>query len=294
MGKRGIVITPQYEEIDKGIKGGPVVNPRLFRQYLVYWDEIVIVNLPPIMGFEVQNLSEKNIDFKVAINSGRLKLANHSVHNKNPYYIGDIAEDFRIGQQKIAFENTQIYDGYWAIGQSIKRLQLSKTHTVEKEVIASKLHQALPVPGLDISAEKIIKFREDRDDLFKDFRKRYDDLYTEIIQKGDQQLALQNAVEQIQSSLIDIRRVMEEDNLNPTQISSQTFWSVIADTLKTVAAASIFFEDLFLKTMIGAVNMAISLNLETQQQPDPMPNNIEDYAYLYCVEKELGSKDVET
>lgn len=184
MGKRGIVITPQYEEIDGGIKGGPVINPSLFRQYLVYWDEIVIINLPPIIGFEVQDLSEKNIDYKVAIDSGRFKLANHNVHTKMPYHTGDIAKDYQEGQQHIAFVNTQIYDGYWAIGQSVKRLQLPKNKSVERDVITSKLHQALPVPGLNISAEEIIKFRKKRNDEFEAFRRTYDDLYADILQKG--------------------------------------------------------------------------------------------------------------
>lgn len=162
MKRRGIVTTPQLEEIQGGIKGGPVIKPETFRQYLVYWDEIVIVNLlnPMIGSFGVEELPKENHDAKIAFDAGHLKIANHNVRDKKTYHSREIAEDFRVGQQKIAFENTQIYDGYWTIGQSIKCFQLPKSRSVKKDVITTKLHQALPVPGNGVSAEEIIKFKE--------------------------------------------------------------------------------------------------------------------------------------
>jgi hypothetical protein len=179
MKRRGLLIIPLFEEIQEGIKSGPIIKPETFRQYLVYWDEIVIVNLlnPMIGRFGVEEYPVENHDAKIAFDAGHLKIANHNVRDKKTYHSCEIAEYFRIDQQEIAFENTQIYDGYWTIGQSIKSLQLSKSRSVRKDVITTKLHQALPVPGNGVSTEEIIKFREKRIDQLEAFRDSYDRLY---------------------------------------------------------------------------------------------------------------------
>jgi len=293
MKRRGIVTTPQLEEIQGGIKGGPVIKPETFRQYLVYWDEIVIVNLlnPMIGSFGVEELPKENHDAKIAFDAGHLKIANHNVRDKKTYHSREIAEDFRVGQQKIAFENTQIYDGYWTIGQSIKSLQLPKSRSVKKNVITTKLHQALPVPGNGVSAEEIIKFKEKRSVELEAFRDSYDALYDKIVNSGDQKLALQKAIERLNNFLSEIRKVMVEGNLNPTQMTMETLWKIGTDTMIKYGAASVIFSDFgFVPIMVGSINAAISLNKVFENEPELLSAQTLDFAYLNYIETELNKK----
>jgi hypothetical protein len=72
------------------------------------------------------------------------------------------------------------------------------------------IHRAIPVPDKDVPLQDILEFRTRRRDELVALRHHLEDIYQRVIAAGDQPMALNTAIERIQSAIADHIKVSRE------------------------------------------------------------------------------------
>lgn len=196
MSKKGIVISTPYSESSFG----GLHDMQEIRKYLLYWDEIDY----PVVKNAVFELSD-NLAFLQ--NSGVLKRT--EVILQRPIAID---RDFFIAAQEQAFKkNEALEKGSWSLAQFTDSQYY--TSTGEEVGIEFELTNCLPVPQVDVPFNDILEFKQKRNDELLRLRNYLDELYQDIIVKGDIPRAKNAALDKIELALKDIDKTMDESGI---------------------------------------------------------------------------------
>lgn len=287
MSKRGVVATPNMTETEGGFVMNGAISRELLHQYFTYWDEVAVVELRQgAFDFGLRNLPEQDEDMKVAAEEGLLRVEEVAVPGKTSWSSREFPAYYSEAQEEV-FQQLNQRKGYWTIGQSVDRLILPEDESVTGGAITTRLMDALPVPGEDVGTEEILSFRERRESERLAFRKAYDQLYRDVLESEEKHLALEQAAEELEERLDDVRRAMEAGGLNPIQMSSEALWRIPSEAVGVAAAAHALGAPFIIEIAVGAIEAAIRVNSEERQQPEDLPDGIDDFAYLGRVEQEL-------
>lgn len=292
MPDRGLVFTSPVAETKGGaqFRGGGVPDKKTLKKYFTYWDEVVIAEVVsdgvrPINT--IGNLEERGDDIRVAHQEGLLRrqpvdLGTNGFHSK------EIAALYQRAQRKAVTYLNQNQDGYWSLGQTVERLQLPEEDTVRKDVFATQLVETLPAPAGDVPTREILEFREQYSRQLSRFQSEYYNLYATVQNQPNQELALTNAVEELELALDELHAVMEVQGLRPRSISMDTLWKVSRDAAGAFLAAQ--GAGISTEFSLGLAGGAATMSLEVASrcQPTSWPDEIKDYAYLFRVDQELG------
>lgn len=292
MSHKGLVVTPPMVEIDGGFKLKRTIPDRAYlKRYFTYWDEVVIVE--PIFGdntrfIGIGDLCEQNDDdINVANEEGLLRKQPVKAR-EGTFSSEEVPKLYQEAQRDAATYLNRERDGYWSLGQTVDRLQLPEEETVRKDVFKTELVEALPAPASDVSTRKILRFRDQYSDPLKKFQARYHELYSTIQSHPNQKLAITNAIDELEVALEDLHDVMEEEGFRPRRVSLDTLWEVSRDAaiagLTTLGAGA----SPAVSLAFAAGSAAISLEVSSESKPTSWPDDLEDYAYLYHVDRELG------
>lgn len=161
--------------------------------------------------------------------------------------------------------------------------------------IELKVLHSLPVPTVDVPLEKVLEFKQRRQDELSQLRYTLDALYLQIINSGDIDRATSHAIDTVERALVDLHRAMEQPlikrfaasfsaKLDVTDIVSHMVTGAIAGG---ALGSSINLPAL--GAVLGAAILpAIKIAFDPKAlKPRGIPSELKDYAYLYHVEKEL-------
>jgi len=270
---------------------GGLSDKQTLKKYFTYWDEVVIAEVVSDASrfFDtIGDLDERDDDdIRVAHQEGLLRrqpvdLGIDGLHSK------EIAALYQRAQRKAAIYLNQNQDGYWSIGQTVERLQLPEEDTVRKDVFTTELVEALPAPAGDVPTRKILEFRDQYSHQLRKFQSEYYNLYATVQNQPNQELALTNAVEELELALDELHTVMEEQGLRPRSISIDTLWKVPRDAVGAFLAAQGAGMPTDFSLGLAGTAAFISLEVASKSQPTSWPDEVEDYAYLFRVDRELS------
>lgn len=289
MSKRGIVVAPDIFETERGLKTKdvPISQPLLY-QYLVYWDQVVMVSARGTpFNFGERDLLNRE-DLEPAFEEGDLAVR-EVTFSDTEWGISEVAVAYAKAQQRTFRRlSREEEEGYWTVGQSADRLVLPEDEAVTRDTVTSRLVNALPVPGGEVDAEEILNFRRDRRPELLAFRSAYEGFYRDVLESEEKELALQQAVEELERALDDLHRAMDEGDLNPTRLSMEALWKVPVEIGSAAnIAEGLLDAPLLFTVFVGTVQAAVSMNSREAQRPEDIPDEVEAYAYLKGVEEEL-------
>lgn len=338
MDKRGIIISPTLKT-----PGQELIDPIYLRQCLLYWDMIDCPNDHIIKVTLNRNLNDIDLLQKegILIRTEGFFFAKKSPHYKNilsvhhdhPIEFWALAQlyafkkhnqtgsTFVIGQ----FDNNVIFSEFdpdeafffvesppWdknltsnVLGLRQESFFSTKNELERGPIIDLQLYQAIPIPVKDVPIEDILNFKMKRRDEILRYRHAIDIFYQKIIDSKDIPRAKTSAIEEIELSLLDITKVMNESRWkimwSNTDISIDLTVkpSEITKNVKNGAALGAVLGGvggiigLRIGAAIGASYGAITSFIKVSIKPDAfrprqIPNNLKDFAYLYSAKEELG------
>ena len=168
------------------------------------------------------------------------------------------------------------------------------TDLIEDRAVDVELYQALLAPHADVPMEEILEFRDKRQDELQRFRHVMDKLYLDITISGDVARAKAFAIDTVQGALRDINKVMMESTWKRVLLDSVKVKLRITQGL-VAAAADLALRGRFdLETVaatLGVVGSALTIEtVLTAFQPKQIPPEMQDYAYLYHAQEEVGGR----
>jgi hypothetical protein len=311
MNKRGIIISPTN---NISVAGSESIDPTYLRHCLLYWD---IIDCPNDRLLKV-NLDKNIKDIELLQKEGILirtegfffaKKSPHykmilSMHADHPIEFWALAQLyafkkycesgqlFSIGQinhnlifneicsnEAFFFVETPPFDNNQT--SNVFKLTPEKTYSAKDAlekgpVVELDLYQAIPVPLSDVPMEAILKFKQDRRAELLRFRHAMDAFYRKIIDDRDIPRAKTAAIEEIELSLLELTKVMNESR-----------WAIIKANTDISA-------DLKVEGTIGLrggtfkVTPSFKISVKPEAfRPKQIPDNLNDFAYLYYAKEEL-------
>lgn len=277
---RGIVVSPEIYISDKNrmvIKNSGI-DPIKLRQYLLYWDKI---DFPDnnIISFgsspEVKYLMEVDALQRSEV---RLNLS------------GDMVDLYLKSQMEAFKENNNVEKGSWSIAQPQRKLILDEGSSIQTRSLEIELYDCLPIPSSIVSLEDILIFKQRRNDELLEFRYLMDSLYQDVETSFDIERQFRKTIEQLQSKIVDIHRVMDESKITRLKASISVnldLNAAVIGGLKGFLAGKYFSFPTEWGAIIGAASSVIKFNAPLTLKPKQTPNELRDFAYLYFAHKEL-------
>lgn len=301
MSTRGVVVTMR---IGNGIDGS--LHPHDLRKYLLYWD---LIDYPFVNGMgpnidhnpEMKLLREESILSFSSINVPKVTSSNKSpllmVMNGTSWTADELILTRRNAQIAVARHHNSIKNQLWSIAQSGGDMQLPFNLAL-KDVIEANLVSCLPVPSESVRVEDILNFKQKRRAELLRFRSALDGLSSRIEKDENKEAAVVRSREEIELSLLDIHKALDESRLQKT-ISTVKIYLDLKDSsainillpLLGGTSASLLGKPAELGALIGlGINATFALCTKKTSKLDALPDNLRDYAYLYEIEQLKGGK----
>jgi hypothetical protein len=338
MNKRGIIISPTPSTTK--IAGRESIDPAYLRQCLLYWDMIDCPNdrfLKVVLNRNLKDIEllQKEGIFIRTEGTFFAKKSPHykiilSMHDDHPNEFWALAQlyafekhnrsgnTFSIGQfnNNLIFAEIDPAEAFFFVetgpfdkdqtsnilGLSRDKLFSTKNELERGPIVELELHQAIPIAIADEPLEKILEFKIKRQDELQHFRHAMDGFYLTVINSRDILRAKSYVIEQIDLSLCDLSRVMNESRLKyflsntnitvnfpePSEIaknvaiggaSGGSLGSMIG--LPKICAA--------IGAGYGALTSFIKVSIKPEAfKPKRIPDNLKDFAYIYHAKQQFG------
>jgi hypothetical protein len=190
------------------------------------------------------------------------------------------------------------YSGVWSVGQFGHSFKWQFGEKPSKSVVQASLVACLPVPGPEVTTESIIEFKQKRRAELLRFRAALDAMVTKIAEASDVRDEYVRVKEQIELSLLDLHRVLDESRfqkiLSTARILVDFKQSSGVNTI-IAALAGAFGANVSGVPEIAGVLAGLGLNaylsLSAKQVPDigKFSDGLRDFLYLYEVESLKGN-----
>lgn len=327
---RGIIITPT-NRID-ATTVPPFLDPVLLRKCLLYWDMIDCPD--DVIGGSLQILPEKDYKILIEEGilqrtTGHLLFTKGegttclSCFAEKPYeffsmaqmyalkkhYSSGLTERWSVGQigrllrlpdpsiTNFIFVDKEWVDAYRpnnVLKKSSNVIYLPKKDIEEKPAIGVELFRALPIPSAEVSISEILKFKHKRYGELLRFRHAMDELYERALNSKDIQSAIEYAIDEIDISLRDIHKAMDESFI--TRFGSSVKIELSVNDIILAAIAGGFIGQTFGLPHLGAIvgvtllsSVKISLD-SSLMRLKAIPPDCKDFAYLYYADANFGIK----
>jgi hypothetical protein len=306
MATRGIVVVGEAR-FDLHMSK-PIIRPSFLpidrlKRLVLYWDRICVPNLVFILKdgeFEVWADSSGTPEWKILKDNGIL--VESSLSSGKPdsdiFTANEIIDSHRyavvLSAKTLNIKDPEIM---WSIGQFGKSFEWKSTEPNDRTAIEMSIVDCLPVPAPGTSVEKIVEFKRARHAELLRFRSALDDMVHKIAKAENQKHAFIQAKEEIELSLEDLHRVLDETRIQKALSTIRILLDVkesagvkaLMTMLATVAGAvGAKFGDISLTTggYIGfGIGALISLCTKKVPKIDTVKGKERDFAYLYEVEK---------
>lgn len=195
---RGIVVGPPSKiEGSRMELTGTALDPASLRTWLLFWDQI----LWPVSHVV---FSPNSPDIEYLMGAGVLSRPEY------PVLDADLVRSDLKGYLRALQESERRNPGCWSLAQGEKALQIIGESVANSRDVLVSLHQAVPVPAGDVPLAEILEFKERRSAELLRFRHEIERFYLDIENSNDQALALNLAVERIETACADLIKVNKE------------------------------------------------------------------------------------
>ena len=194
------------------------------------------------------------------------------------------------GQLAVMMFHNLNNEGQWSIAQSGPDLRLPPGTAVHKKTAEVELYRVVPVPALEVPMDKVLEFKLRRRTALLEFRGAMDDLYLDVVNSGDFMTAQNRAVEKLKQAILGVHRVMKESKLKrllSTMKVELNAGDVVAGYATGTALAQTGLPELA-SLSAGLAGAMIKLGVRVVPQIRNIPQNLQAYAVLHHVEKELS------
>lgn len=290
MKTRGIIIsgksflTENQTKLD--LSGG--IDDNSLKRYLVYWDEIHFVDPSYFGGLKIDDekykllFEEKILKNTVVQFPGKLELLSPLTLASREIAQLDYYSKINKLQPLMKF----------SIAQSGNFLNLPTGSKEQTDCVELYLGNSLPVP-INCTIEEILNFKTKREAELLSFRIRMNE-FSELFHKENySRNELVKAIEHIKRAMIDIHKVMDENKFQKVLTTVKTYLN-LDDTKATSILLPLIGEisgsTLQLPTGSGGaiglgINAVINLGIKKQNKIKSLPDQTQDFAYLYYIEE---------
>ncbi len=269
------------------------------RRYVLYWDKI---DYPMING------NGANIDglpeLKLLFEESTLIVSQVTVQppedpcDRSGIKIGGMSprqliESERQGQVELVNRHNAGGNGIWSIAQTGDNILLPRQINNPEKSIEISLCDSLPVCGVNTRLEELLKFKSKRRAELLRFRSAMDKLCDGIANAANKELALSKAREEIELSLLDLHRTLDESRIQKIVSSLRVFLDIRDSSALNIllpalgtAGAGLLNAPVELGALAGlGLNALMKLAIKETPKIEKLPNNLRDFAYLYELEK---------
>ena len=174
----------------------------------------------------------------------------------------------------------------WTLAQSSNKLDLPFGNYSHAQLFEANLYAGLPVPDENTPLNEIMEFKEKRKPELLRFRHSIDSLYIKMLSSPDQERELRKASEEIDLTLIDLNKCLNESNIK-TLFTTLSLYLNIKDsklfsTLIGAYGATTAGFPLEIGAAIGlGVNTILTFGTRCIEKPVSVPKELQDFMYLY-------------
>lgn len=277
------------------------IQPDDLRQYLLYWDLITIPTIKFGVGGAIAAPYLKDEEL--------IKLNQYSVFNVVELAYSTDSDDYYRGlNDKVFFDLKEVYASaqdylvnsmnlnseiLWSLGQTGSGLIRCSDHITLGSSIEFCFSNSLPIPSGDTEIEKILEFKGKREAELLKFRSKIDQLCEKVLKSENKNDEIKKAVEQINLSLIDIKKVLDESKVKRIMRDIKMCMDLKESALIKAIAAILGASGTMaidLPTTYGALGgIALSglFEMILKERKLNLPEHSKDFAYLYYVQKEI-------
>jgi hypothetical protein len=303
------------------------ISPIELRRYILYWDRIdwaelkgsnndVITNGDLFIEggsfgrIKCNNLKQEVIDKQVYKDIELLEQESLFKRYSVQVYPNNIEDDLEcfvygypgyllqaanyLCKNKLIEHLNKNESGFWRAGQCNGDFSFPDLlENEKKDVIEIDLYNCLPVPDSKANINDILEFKLKRNDELLLFRQAMDNLCNSVIDSPDVLREKQIAIENIQLSLSQIHRVMDESFLQKTVSTVKVLLDLnespgLTALLTSLGTAGIITSNLALAGAgVAGITLNGLINILKKRVPkkETIPDRYKDYEYLYEVDK---------
>jgi len=319
--KHGVVVSPTISAKGKDFKLDCTLDAQETRRHLLYWDQIAYAypnglgkpNLDSLL--DISFLHEAGVLSLIDIDVSSTDIGKPDIPNptkmekvKSLFVVGNPTPDNMSGlsvldvpasiwpdlndfaQLKAVSKLQSSSVDTWTMSQSSSSLHLPYGSRENITLFEANLYAGLPVPSSETPLNEILEFKEKRKSQLLKFRHAIDSLYLKMKASPDHQRELRKASEELDLAIIELTRCLEERNI-------QTFFTTLGlylniqdskllSTLLGIYGSSVIGVPLEVGAALGlGVNTVITFATRCIKKPVSVPNELQDFMYLYEVKK---------
>jgi len=280
MNERGIVITPNFRVDGETLFFHKTdIDAFSLRQYLLYWDKI---------DFPDNNLISigSSPDIQFLIDAGILTRT--MVRFRGSI---DGASAYIYSQIEVMKVKNRDAPGQWSLAQTGSTLFIPKDISTESRTIEVELYKALPVPSEDVSLEDILIFKNRYNDELLSFRLIMDEIYQSVINSNDIPRAKNSALNRLEIAIRDLNKAANESFVSRLISSFKVQLNIprlVTPAVAGMALGQTFGFSLAVGAAVGAVAGVVTFDLSVTRKINGIPNELQAYAYLHKIERELS------
>lgn len=272
---RGIVVSNVNITGANSLSAGGLIEGRL-RNYILYWDKIDIPQ-NNLIAFgdspEVEFLKSTGV-----VQQSRVNIS----------MSGEMTKLYMLGQLKVFEENNRNQKGCWSLGQENISMVLPEEFTTRGRTLELDLYERLPVPTGLVSFHDILQYKSLRHDELLAFRGLMDEFYLTVINSADSERAIEIISNKVLKAISEIEKTMGESKISKIRkgikISLDIPGAIKGAGIGSLATG-VLTSDTILGAFVGGASSLFNIEHSIALQPNSIPDNLKDYAYLYYANK---------
>lgn len=258
--------------------GAQIIPSIQLRQYLMYWDKIDLPNNPIITSPETEEMTYlREVGFLERSKIDR-PLA------------GEFVDMFLKSQMWAFNKKNEVDPASWSLAQPTSHLILAKDESIMTRSLEIELYNCLPVPSEESSLDDILKFKDKRRDELLELRMLMDNFQDEIHTSLDSERKKEIVMRNLEKKLKDLDTVMQESYIKRVYRSVKLNVEPkkqLTQALATFGAAGSTGLPLEISALAGFTSSFIKVDYNELLRPKSLPENLNNYAYLYYQKKEI-------
>jgi len=264
----------------------------------LYWDKICCPNLMLMLNSQHTDVmpdSADHPDWKMLKHEGILVESSVASYKKDSagFTVQEVVDAHRFAG---VFTLKYLIDNqpqmFWSLGQFGAEFEWQSTEPLAQTVVELSLLECLPMPGPQVPIEAVIAFKAKRRSELLRFRAALDEMVDKIRNAEGKREAYIKAKEQIELSLAELHRLLDESRLQRflstakmlVTLKDSTAINIILPALGAMGA-NMVNSSAGLGAVIGlGLNAFLSVFVRKAPIIDSLPSNLRDFAYLYDLE----------
>lgn len=324
--KHGVVVCPTVQIEGKNFTFDCSLDDKELRRHLLYWDEIAYayanemgkpnfgalqdlsylhdIGILRLLDIDVtsEEIGKPGLPNPIRMKDAKALIVADKPTSDNPSGITILGapmsswpEFNHFAQIKAASELQSVGTSTWTIAQTSNRLDLPYGNRLKIDLFEARLYAGLPVPDEGTPLNEILEFKEKRKAELLAFRHAVDTLYLNMLNSPDQERELRKASEELGLAIINLNRCLKVSNVKTFFTSLNLYLNVSDNKLLTTILGAFVATRAGFPLEVGAalglgVNTILTFATRCIEKPVSVPNELNDFMYLYEVKKYWPSK----